>query len=138
MVERTTAALSRRLPRGAAIGVLSTTGTRRSGVWRDVLAEAGYTVLQVPEERQDELHNGIYNRSWGLKAVTPVTPEARSAVTAAADTLVGHGAAAIVVACTELPFVIPAGSYRSVPVIDPVSELARALVLEGGGAVRDR
>ncbi|MFW5796580.1 MAG: aspartate/glutamate racemase family protein [Alkalispirochaeta sp.] len=138
MVEHTVATVSEQIPPGAAIGVLSTTGTRRSGVWRDALQGAGYTVRQVPEHRQDELHDGIYNSRWGLKAVTPVTPEARSVVTAAAETLIGDGATAILVACTELPFVIPAGSYRNVPVIDPVKELARALVREAGGTVRGR
>jgi len=138
MVERSVTAITRRLPRGTAIGVLSTTGTRRSGVWRRALEEAGYPVLEVPEEGQDTLHDGIYNPGWGLKAVTPVTPEAGSVITSAADTLLDSGAAALLVACTELPFVIPAGVYRDVPVFDPVAELARALIVEGGGTVRDR
>ena len=60
------------------IGVLSTTGTFVSGVYRDALDFEGYEVIRPTPEMQEELiHPAIYHPDYGIKSVSdPVQPQA--------------------------------------------------------------
>jgi aspartate racemase len=124
--------------RGRPIGVMSTTGTRRTGLWQLALEEAGFAVLQIPEEQQDDLHASIYHLDWGLKAKSPPDPRAVGKVAAFANGLAEAGAETIVLACTELPLALPVLPPLSRPVtfVDPVAALARGLILAAGSALR--
>ena len=51
------------------IGLMSTTGTRTSRVWHDLLEPLGYKVVEVPEEQQADVHDAIYNKSWGTRSL---------------------------------------------------------------------
>lgn len=112
------------------IGLLSTTGTRLSGVYDQLLREAGFTALYVPEEDQAAVHAAIYDPVWGIKATS--VPGARAVETVAdmASRLVDQGAGAVILACTELPLALSGREYRGVPLLDPVLALARALIRE--------
>ncbi|MFP4068172.1 MAG: aspartate/glutamate racemase family protein [Spirochaetaceae bacterium] len=117
-------------PGARRVGVLSTTGTRSAGVYRTLFAEEGLDVTEIPEEHQGELHEAIYHREWGLKALSAADPRAAERVTRFADMLIDDGAEVLILGCTELPFALDEGSRRGVPVIDPMTALARALVRE--------
>jgi aspartate racemase len=112
------------------IGVLSTTGTRRSGIYDRLLAKTGYTTLYVSESDQALLHAAIYDQSWGIKATAVPSERAMAVVSGLASSLVACGASAVILACTELPLTLDGTSIRGVPLIDPVLALARALVRE--------
>jgi len=124
--------LRQRLPgqSGARVGVLCTTGTRRSGVYDQLLAARGYQAIYVPESNQELLHASIYDRHWGIKATPKPSDRAVQTVASMADDLIGQGAAAIILACTELPLALDGRVYRSIPLIDPMVSLARALIRE--------
>jgi aspartate racemase len=130
MLEETRELLYRIVPGGGRIGVLSTTGTRNTRVYRDLLEQAGYRVLEIPEARQDDLQNAIYHREWGIKARSPVTETARSLVLELAGLLIRDGADAVVLGCTELPLALPERTLDGIPLADPVLALARALIRE--------
>lgn len=132
MLDETMTLLKERLGgrTGLDIGVLSTTGTRTSGVYDRLLADAGYRAVYVEEADQPHLHDAIYNNEWGIKAVSPTTPRAINTVSDLAMTLVGMGVAAILPACTELPLALPGTMFQNIPLVDPVLALARALVRE--------
>jgi aspartate racemase len=87
-------------------------------------------VHTVPADRQDELHEAIYHRRWGLKAVSPPSEEAVRRVREFGGLLTERGAEAVVLGCTELPLAVPEGSHGGVPYIDPMTALARALIRE--------
>lgn len=135
MLEETMGLLGSRLGRGSrgsgeVIGVLSTTGTRRSGVYDELLERSGYRALYVSEADQETLHASIYDPSWGIKAVSPVSARAADTVASMAARLIEGGAAAVILACTELPLALGGSEYRGAPLVDPVLALARALVRE--------
>jgi len=132
MLQETMATLRQRLPgvSAAKIGVLSTTGTRGSGVYDRLLEASGFEALYVPESSQPILHAAIYDRNWGIKATPKPADRAIETVSMMADDLVRHGAAAVILACTELPLALGGSQFRSIPLIDPMVSLARALVRE--------
>lgn len=130
MLEETAELLRSRHPAVQRVGLLSTTGTRNSGVYKSVLQPYGYEVLTLPDDQQEHLHEAIYHRKWGLKAVSPASPEAVKRVAALASRLIEAGAQAVILGCTELPLAIAEGTYEGVPYIDPMTALARALVRE--------
>jgi len=132
---RETLDLIRQLQPGArTIGLMATTGTRRSRVWHDLLESAGYTVVEVEESVQPELHDTIYHPDWGLKAVSPASETARSRFADYADGIIAKGAQALVLGCTEIPLALPGLRFRGTPLIDPVLALARGMIREGDPA----
>lgn len=120
--------------KGCAIGVLSTTGTRRSRVYDTLLEEAGFRIRSISENDQPLLHQAIYDPVWGIKAVSPPSERAAETVARFARDLADAGVAAIVPACTELPLVLPGDVFAGVPLVDPVLALARGLVREAAPA----
>lgn len=115
------------------IGVLSTEGAWRTGAWRYPLLEAGMQVVELDEEQIGPLHSAIYDPDYGLKAATPPTRRAEQSVLLAGRQLLERGAEALVLGCTELPFVansVMTSFGGSVVVCDPVEVLARRIVAD--------
>lgn len=130
MIEETAKLIDSTIPNARKIGLMSTTGTRRTGVYNEILVQKGFSLLEVPEELQDELHDTIYNRQWGIKAVSPVTIKARNNFRKFTELLADRGAEAIILGCTEIPIALPESSFRGIPLIDPMTALARGLIRE--------
>lgn len=130
MLEETAEHIRALLPEASRVGLLSTTGTRNSGAFHDIFSQGGMEVIEIPEERQPELHEAIYHRSWGLKAVSPATEEAIGRIEGFGRLLEEDGAEAVILGCTELPLAVPEGIYGVVPWIDPMTALARAMIRE--------
>ena len=112
------------------IGLMSTTGTRRVGVYQDIFQSHGIALIEVDELAQLELHDTIYNKERGIKAVTPVTDWTVGRFTSYALSLVAQGAQAIILGCTEIPLALTGDNIDGVPLINPVTVLARALIRE--------
>ena len=119
-------------PGAQTIGLMSTTGTRRSRVWHALLETEGYTVLEVDEAEQTSLHETIYHPVWGLKAVSPATETARDRFEIYAEKLIARGAEALVLGCTEIPLALPGIHFGGVVLIDPMLALARGMIKAAG------
>jgi len=117
-------------PRVRKIGLLSTTGTRLTNIYPQLLGSRDTMIVQVGEDRQEEVQEGIYNREWGIKAVSPVTGRARERMLALVRLLVDQGAELVILGCTEIPLALPERDFAGVPFVDPVEVLARALIRE--------
>jgi len=130
MLEETVRLLDEIRPEARRIGVLSTTGTRKTGVYRRLLEHGGREVLEVPESRQKDVQEAIYDRGWGIKAVSPVTPRARQLMLDLAGILAAAGAETVILGCTEIPLALPEKTLNGIPLLDPVTALARALIRE--------
>ena len=119
-------------PLAKRIGVMTTNGTYRSGIYRNCLQNLGYKVIVPDEEFQDAIiHRMIYDPCFGLKS-TPghVTEEVRCLFNEAIHFFMKHHADAIILGCTELSLLFPAIPEPGIPLIDATDSLARALIRE--------
>jgi aspartate racemase len=127
--------LQSNLPHVKQIGVLSTTGTYRAGVYAAVLEPLGFTAVLPPITLQTEkIHPAIYDPVYGLKACGVVTRQAQENLLLGIATLKGAGAKAIILGCTELPLAYNELAAAGLPLIDPTLILARALIREANPA----
>lgn len=130
MIDETIKDILSEIPGVKNIGLLSTTGTRNTGVYSNQIKNRGVEVMEVSRDIQTELHNSIYNKNWGLKAVTPASDQARANFEKYADYLLDRGAELIILGCTEIPLALPYKKYKNIPLIDPMISLARSLIRE--------
>ena len=129
MIDEVVAHLRERAPGLQSVGVLATTGTRRSRTYHAALESAGYAVVDLDDELQETLvHWAIYDTREGIKARSnPVGDAARTRLVEAVGRLERMGAGAVILGCTEIPLALPE-SRIGVPLVDPAVLLARALV----------
>ncbi len=128
MLDETVKLIKELAPDAKKIGLMSTTGTRQSRVYHNLLAPAGYQVIEVPEEQQAAVHDAIYNKAWGIKAVSPVTLKAVNAFRDFAATLQASGADVAILGCTEIPLALPGKDFGGMLLIDPMEAAARAMI----------
>ena len=110
------------------VGLFSTTGTRRSRIWHNVLEQAGIETIELPEELQQRLHEDIYHPKWGIKALSKVAERVRLDFDGFCQMLLEQEVEAIILGCTELPLIFPENIFLGVPLIDPMAALARGLI----------
>lgn len=123
-----TVALTKKRHGSGKIGLLATRGTHHSGVYRAWFADGPFELLEPDEEGIARVHQAIFSRAWGIKAVSnPVSPKAFEVLSAEARKLQDRGAKAIIMGCTEIPLALD-NSGLSLDLIDPAVCLARALV----------
>lgn len=133
LLAETVAAVGKRRPHVATVGLLATTGTVRSRIFQAVFEAAGIKVL-VPDPRgQERLMKAIYGRT-GIKAgVTSGRP--RWIVLDVAASLVRRGAQVVIAGCTEVPLVLDERDLP-VPLIDPLRIGATVCIRRAGGRVK--
>ena len=130
MIEETCSHLAVQFPNGGEIGLIATLGTHSVGIYRQYLAKYPlFRLLEPNEHGKISVHEAIYDHSYGIKAVSPVTKEAREVLLREAGKIVGQGAKALILGCTELPLAIHEGMLAC-PLVDPTSILARAAIRE--------
>ena len=130
MIDATISDIAANHPNVRRIGLMSTTGTRNSGIYRNPLTEKGLQVLEV--EDQDALHRTIYDPEFGIKAITPVSDQARSNFEGFAQELIDKGAEVLILGCTEIPLALPGSTFGTTPLVDPMRALAQELVKRAG------
>lgn len=129
MVEELGAQLLRMRPQPRRVGLLATTGTVSSGVYEELLGRGGAEVLAPPPRIQSRLHRAISDPRYGIKArPSPPTARAMRDVHAAATWLADRRAQVLILGCTELPLAVTDRELAGIPVVDPMTALARALV----------
>ncbi|MFA6458424.1 MAG: aspartate/glutamate racemase family protein [Patescibacteria group bacterium] len=135
MLRETADFVKANFPNAKKIGLMSTTGTRQVGVYREIFEPLGFEIVEVPSEFQGELHDTIYNPQFGIKAKSsPVTPQARANFEKYLGILKGVGAEVVILGCTEIPLALPEKNFDGMPLVDPMLALARALVREANRA----
>ena len=116
----------------------ATSGTIGSRVYHDAIADAGFELIVPDEENQKRVMNAIYGPR-GVKAGF-TEGECVEDLLLALTSLVGRGADAIVLGCTELPLLLKQNEKfpvagKTVVVLDPTEILARACVRMSGNSL---
>ena len=130
MIEETGKFIKLLFPNAEKIGLMSTTGTRTFRVYNQVLEPVGFRIIEVPDKMQEELHDSVYNKDWGIKAKSPVSEKARKNFLRFAKILSEQGAEVIILGCSEIPLALPELKLYNIPLTDPMSALSRALIRE--------
>lgn len=137
MPDVTMARIAERYPHCPPVGLLATSGTMSSGVYRRAAERAGLTLIVPDDAHQAQVMNAIYGGK-GVKAGF-VDGECRADLLAAARHLADRGAEVLILGCTELPLIVPGEDVlnlggREVGLVDPTRELARRCVELAQGA----
>jgi len=126
MIVETCSTVSRMFPKGGKIGLLATKGTHTVGVYRQYFEQYPQLELLEPDAMgQERVHQAIYDASYGIKAVSPVSQKAFEVLLQEGECLIERGVDAIILGCTELPLALHEGML-SCPLVDPTTVLARA------------
>lgn len=124
-----TVAFVKAIPDCQSVGVLSTTGTKKEGIYRKPLQDAGFTVLEPDDEEQEKVHEAIYHPAWGVKAQSsPVNRRVRKILEHAASRLIERGAGSVIMGCTEIPLALTKAQIQEKTLIDPNKVLALTLI----------
>jgi len=130
MIEETVAFIKLNYPEISKVGVLSTTGTYKSGVYAKLLKSKGFEAIVPSIEMQEALiHPAIYHPTYGIKSISnPVHPQARKNLMQGMSFFKEKGAKAVILGCTEIPLAITEPLVNEMITIDPTYVLARALI----------
>ena len=124
--------LASELPFARRIGVMSTNGAYKAGIYRHLLHSLGYeVVLPEPSFQNEVIHKMVYDRYIGIKAHSHfVHSEVGELMDKAMDFFAGKKTDAIILGCTELSLAHPAERARGMHLVDSIDCLARALIRE--------
>jgi aspartate racemase len=108
------------------VGVLATNGTMKAQIYEHALNEHGVTQIAPDSMDQASIMGLIYRIKTGDQ--TSVIDE----MTHIVKRLAQRGARAVILGCTELSLFAPQLQQKlSMPLIDPLKEVAKVLVLKG-------
>lgn len=136
MLTETAAHIRAAHPGVRKVGLLATSGTVQSGVYRAALEEAGLTLITPDAPMQDRVMAAIYGET-GVKAGY-TEGQCREDLAAAIAHLRDKGAEIAILGCTELPLIAPSpeeAEREGFPaLLDPTDILARKCVALAGCA----
>jgi aspartate racemase len=116
------------------VGLLATTGTIQTGLFQASFSHTNMElVIPIPKVQKKWVMEAIYGKE-GIKAIGP-SENSKRLILKASKTLIHQGAQAIIAGCTEVPLVLKEGDL-SVPVIDPISILAKIAIEKAQGKKR--
>ncbi len=125
MVEEVVRHIKEDFPDAERVGVLATKGTAFSRVYQGALEKQGLKAVMPDSRLQEEIHEAIYSRVFGIKSTAPrISPKAGGIVAKALRELSKRSDVAVL-ACTELPLALRDSDF---PVVDSTRVLARALI----------
>lgn len=128
MIQETVNYLKQHYPYVNQVGVLSTIGTRNSGVYARYIDRAGLKNLLLSQELQECVHQAVYDTHYGIKSTGYSTNRAQHDLLSGAHALAENGAEVILLGCTEIPLAVNENRIGSAYILDPTRVLARALI----------
>lgn len=112
------------------VGIISTNGTYRAGIYETALRTMELTPVVPDPVFQDEvIHAMIYHPDYGIKS-TPgrIAPRALACLEQVLDFFEQEGAEAIILGCTELSLILPRDKARNMIIFNSNKCMAQALV----------
>ena len=130
LIEESAEAVKKLYPKIKNVGLISTSGERKSEIYKHYLNLQGLNIIQVDEREQQFVDDAIYNPLHGLKATSYGTPIVREMLRDIVTMLQKRGAEVIILGCTELPFVFDQEQSAGVHFLSPMRIMARRLIEE--------
>lgn len=110
------------------VGILSTTGTYVTKIYKNCLSKYDLFGVQVSEEIQK---NYIHPAIYGIKSCSnPVAQKDKMRLKKGIEFLISENVEVIILGCSELPLAILEDEINGIPIIDSTKILARELILE--------
>jgi aspartate racemase len=114
-------------------GLLSSSGTIKSGIFHSAFEEKGIRLITPDENEQKIVMDAIFGKK-GIKAGYK-TGISRESIVRAAIALINKGAEAVIAGCTEIPLVLKSEDIN-VPYIEPMHITVTAALKEAGYSTR--
>jgi aspartate racemase len=132
MVRETVIHIRETYPEVQRVGILATQGTYQTRLYDQALEDEDLVpILPSAEIREDQIHTALYDPGFGIKTCSgTVTAEAVSRIRSAIHHVVGLGAEAVILGCTELPLAIREDQIDGIQILDPTRILAERLIRE--------
>jgi aspartate racemase len=121
------------IPALKKVGLISSTGTLKSGLFHKTYDTAGIEMIVPDENEQESVMEAIYGPQ-GIKAGY-TTGISKEMIVNAAKILISRSAEAIIAGCTEIPLVLKPEDIP-VPLIEPMEIEAKASILEAGYEIK--
>lgn len=131
--EEATAWAKKRIPRLKRAGLVASTGTVRSGLFRDAFGRAGVDIVAPTNREQEKVMEAIFGRG-GIKAGF-ITGRPKRLILSVAKKLIRRGAGAIIAGCTEVPLALKDEDIP-VPLIEPLRIAAERSIIRAGYRVK--
>lgn len=124
--------IRRKYSKAKKIGIMSTNGTYKSGIYRDTLHEMGFEVVLPEFKFQDEvIHRIIYDAKFGIKSnPKEISNEAQLLLNESMDYFAQRNCDVLILGCTELSLVINESEVNNMHIVDSSSVMAIALIKE--------
>jgi aspartate racemase len=114
------------------IGLMTTNGTYKSGIYRKILENYGYDVV-IPDSlfQEEVIHNMIYNELFGIKSnPNKITNQVKVLMDKSLLFFKERESDAIILGCTELSLVFKKRIVNNMQIVDSSDAFACALVRE--------
>lgn len=114
------------------VGLMTTNGLYKSGLYKILLQQRGYEVVIPDFTFQDRIiHRMIYDPDIGIKAnKNTITQKVKSFCDEALSFFKENNADAVILGCTELSLVLKMNEVHGMQIIDSTKCLAKALIRE--------
>jgi aspartate racemase len=114
------------------IGLMTTNGSYKSGLYKHLLEGSGFEVIVPDFEFQNNvIHKMIYDDKFGIKSSSnPINSEVTALLHRALYFFKQNNTGAIILGCTELSLILKDKFASGMLIIDPTKILAKALIRE--------
>ena len=109
------------------VGILGTHGTYQTGLYDRALEAAGLEAILPASGYREDIHDAIYCIKEGSG---PVAEATAGRIHAAIQHLIGLGAGAVILGCTELPLAVRNEQIDGIQILDPTRIIAEKLIRE--------
>ncbi len=129
MIDETFYMIKNKIPDVKRIGVIATKGSYKSNLFTLYGSHHHYEIV-IPDDTslQDEIHNSIYDITYGIKALGYLHDIAAGKINRAFEFFQNNRINTVILGCTELSVVFKEDLYNSFTLIDPIDALAKKLL----------
>lgn len=130
LVDRAIDRLTETFPTLTRVGLIATTGSRKTHIFDTALARAGIELLPLSPDHQALVDDAIYNPDDSLKALSAACPRVKGNLDFVIDHLKNAGAQKVLLGCTELPLAYGDGDIAPESLLSSPMHLAASYLVD--------